>query len=206
MSLYFYFIEAFIFAFMLALSIGPISMLCIKKTLDLGFLHGISIGLGAAIADGLYAFIIGLGMALSLELLLGLAFYTKIIGGVFLLYVSYREITHGSSIQKLVALSDRHSKLAMQSFLLGVLNPVTLIVFMAIFTDIDSGGITFIEVMATVVGVFLGSMTWWFILCFCLIKMKRRIPDRLISFIRVLSAIVLGLFGAWFIVTSFLTP
>jgi putative LysE/RhtB family amino acid efflux pump len=198
-----YFYEAFIFGFVISSIIGPIGMLCIKKTLELGLMHGMSVGLGASLADVVCALVVGIGMSAISEFLLGATFYIKLIGGIFLLYLSYNEIKDKAPVKAISSPSKECLKLTFQAFLLTIISPMTLLPFIAIFARIGSADMTFDKVLWMVAGVFVGSTVWWLILCGLILKIKHRMSDKWIYLIRVLSAAVLGLFGAWSIISSF---
>ncbi len=50
--------------FLIAAPVGPIGLLCIKRTMNQGFKVGLATGLGAAFADGVYGFLAAFGLAI----------------------------------------------------------------------------------------------------------------------------------------------
>ncbi|WP_231401792.1 hypothetical protein [Bacillus sp. 123MFChir2] len=80
-------VELFIKGLMIGLSIaapvGPIGVLCIRRTLAHGKFIGFMSGLGAATADGLYGMIAGLGLTLITNFLIEQQGWIHFIGGVF---------------------------------------------------------------------------------------------------------------------------
>ena len=76
---------------MLGLSIaavlGPIGLLCLRRTLVGGFAVGFVSGLGAATADADYAAIAGFGISAVAALLVDQRLWLRLIGGAFLLYL-----------------------------------------------------------------------------------------------------------------------
>src|SRR4051812_12088220 len=75
-----------------AISSGPVGVLCIRNTLNYGLKAGFAVGIGAALADSIYGLIAGCGMTVISKLLLNHASYIKIFGGLFLFYLSYKEL------------------------------------------------------------------------------------------------------------------
>ena len=57
--------------FAIAAAIGPIGLLCIRRTLVEGTAVGVASGLGAATADGLFASIAAFGITALADLLVG---------------------------------------------------------------------------------------------------------------------------------------
>ena len=71
----------------MAAPVGPIGLLCIRRTLYFGRWSGFFTGLGAALADTFYGSIAAFGLTLISDLLFVYEPYLKIIGGCFLLYI-----------------------------------------------------------------------------------------------------------------------
>src|SRR5690348_8139122 len=81
------FVRGLIIGFAIAAPVGPIGMLVIRRTLAEGRLLGLLTGLGAAVADALYGCVGAFGLTFISSFLMGNAFWTKSIGGVFLIYL-----------------------------------------------------------------------------------------------------------------------
>lgn len=67
--------------------VGPIGVLCIRRTLAEGRVVGLVAGLGAATADALYGALVAFGLTAVTSLLVGGTFWLQLIGGLFLLYL-----------------------------------------------------------------------------------------------------------------------
>lgn len=64
------FLKGIVLGFSIAAPVGPIGILCIRKTLQFGRLSGLFYGLGAAIADSIYAILAAFGLTFVSDLLL----------------------------------------------------------------------------------------------------------------------------------------
>ena len=179
----------------IAAPVGPIGMLCIRKTLELGFLGTIAVGLGAALADSIFGFIAGLGLTAISHFLLEKVAVIKIIGGIFLFYLAYKEVRSEPISSKISIQHKTLSKVAVEIFLLTLTNPMTILCFIGIFSTIGGGGNSIVELSTIVLGVFLGSMTWWLVLGFIIVKIKHKLPEMWINRIRYISAAILAGFG-----------
>lgn len=80
------FSKGFLMGLAIAAPVGPISVLCIQRSLHNGFKVGLMTGLGAALADGTYGLIAGFGLTAISTLLIAHQFWNQLIGGIFLLY------------------------------------------------------------------------------------------------------------------------
>jgi len=206
MSLILYLLKAWLIGIAVAAPVGPIGTLCIRKTLELGFMGAIAVGLGAALADGVYGLIAALGLTAISHFLLQKIVIIKVVGGLFLLYLAYAEIksktnNSGTTLDK----NKNLARLTFGVFFLTITNPMTILSFIGIFASIGSGGATTTaETLAMVIGIFLGSMTWWVILGSIIVKIKHKLPESALQGIRYLSALILAGFGLFAIAGSML--
>ena len=91
MSILLYLFKACMIGIAIAAPVGPIGMLCIKKTLELGIKGALLVGLGAALADSVYGLIAALGLTTVSNIMVTSSSALKLIGGIFLLYLAYKE-------------------------------------------------------------------------------------------------------------------
>jgi hypothetical protein len=84
------FLRGLLIGFSIAAPVGPIGVLCIRRTLTEGRLAGFLSGMGAASADMLYGAIAAFGLTVVQDLLLGQAVWLRLVGGIFLLYLGVR--------------------------------------------------------------------------------------------------------------------
>ena len=64
-----YFIKGSIIGFIVAAPAGPVSILCIRRTISKGRFQGFATGLGATAGDGLYAIIAAFGLSFLINFL-----------------------------------------------------------------------------------------------------------------------------------------
>jgi len=125
----------------IAATVGPMSMLCIQRTLERGRLVGMFSGLGIATADGLYALVAGLGLSAIMHLLISQQFWIRLVGGLFLFYLGLktmlmRKVASASSVQartKQLAVLTGFIGIYLSMLLLTLANPLTILSFVVIF-------------------------------------------------------------------------
>src|SRR3712207_5234735 len=71
----------------IAATFGPISLLCVRRTLTGGFLVGLLSGLGVATADAMYGLLAALGVSALTGLLVEQRVWLRVIGGLLLVYL-----------------------------------------------------------------------------------------------------------------------
>nr|WP_063867896.1 hypothetical protein [Paenibacillus sp. Soil766] len=73
-------LKGLLLGFSIGAPVGPIGILCMRRTLTLGRLHGFLSGLGAATADAIYGFIAGFGLTLITSFLLAQKVILQLVG------------------------------------------------------------------------------------------------------------------------------
>src|SRR5438552_7870050 len=71
----------------IAVPVGPVGVLCIRRTIFEGRLFGFLSGLGAASADTIFGIIAGFGLTVISHLLRDYQEWMRVAGGLFLVYM-----------------------------------------------------------------------------------------------------------------------
>lgn len=186
-----------IIGFSIAAPVGPIGILCIRRTLADGRLHGLISGLGAATADAVYGCIAAFGLAFISDFLIQQQMWFRVVGGTFLLFLGVRTI-----LSKPKEKTEDTKKLGLASsygstFLLTLTNPVTIISFAAIFASLGlaSSGGDYGSAALLVLSVFIGSATWWLILSGSVSLLRARVTQRVLLWINRVSGAIILSFG-----------
>ncbi|MDQ0558406.1 putative LysE/RhtB family amino acid efflux pump [Rhizobium mesoamericanum] len=157
--------------------LGPIGMLCIKRTLERGFAAGFSCGLGTAIGDATYALVAVTGIAVFEQTMSAATLPLAIGGGLLLVALGYRGLTHDPvRAANVRAVGLMGTTLA--TFLLTVSNPATILSFGALFAGFGLTEETRRFSSAVIVGgVFSGSLAWWFLLSGTVSLARDKLPS-----------------------------
>lgn len=186
----------------IAAPVGPIGMLCITKTLEVGIKGALLVGLGAALADSAYGLIAALGVTAISHIMIAGDTYLKLIGGIFLLYLAYKEAKSKPSNKEAQVNGKNQLRLVAEVFFLTITNPMTILSFVGIFASIGTGSSSTLESTAMVAGIFLGSMTWWYILGATISKIKHKLPKIWRERIKWISCFIMVSFGLGAIFTA----
>jgi putative LysE/RhtB family amino acid efflux pump len=197
-------IRGVIAGFAVAAPVGPIGILCIRRTLAHGPSIGFASGAGAATADAVYGVIAALGIGAVTAFLLGNATILKICGGAFLLWLGWGALSKAFRATK--SADSPHINVAVSglaaafgsTFALTITNPMTIIAFigmMGALVDHDRQENASIAALALVVGVFAGSIAWWSILVSGVTFARKAVSPAAMQIIEFLSALALIAFG-----------
>lgn len=148
--------------FSIAAPVGPIGLLCIRRTLSGGLRSGLVSGLGAASADTCFGCLAAVGLTAVAGFLVDRQTPLQVAGGLFLLVLGVTICLSRppESAPKVSATSLARDYAS--TFAYTLTNPMTILVFSAIIASLGdvSGG----AAASLVAGVFVGSAAWWFIL------------------------------------------
>jgi threonine/homoserine/homoserine lactone efflux protein len=181
-----------------AAAVGPMSILCIQRTLQRGFLYGLISGLGIATADGLYGCIAGFGLTVIASFLMSQQGWIRVIGGLFLIYLGCKTLfTKPAERAATASKATGFVGAYISTFLLTLTNPLTILSFVAIFAGlgVGSGKNSPFAALLVVCGVFLGSALWWCFLTGSINLFRKRFTARWLLWINRISGGVITLFG-----------
>ena len=161
------FLKGLIVGLSIAVPVGPIGILCIRRTLAQGRITGLLSGLGAATADALYGAIAGFGLTILSNFLIGQKLCLHLIGGGLLCILGVKTFLSkpaepGTSVEGRDSLWNAY----LSTFFLTLTNPMTLLFFVAVFAGLGIGSESHHYVTAGILvsGVFIGSAMWWLVL------------------------------------------
>ena len=199
-------LKGLIIGFSIAAPVGPIGILCIRRTLVYGQISGLLSGLGAATADAVYGSIAGFGLTFISVMLLSQQDVLTLAGGIFLCYLGAKTLLTqpATSIES----PPRQNLLAayMSTFFLTLTNPATILSFMAIFAGLGLAGgqNSYISAIVLVIGVFAGSALWWLTLSGGVALFRRKFTTRWLKWVNWASGVIIGGFGLLILVSLFL--
>lgn len=198
------FLRGLAIGFSIAAPVGPIGVLCIRRTLAEGRLAGFLSGMGAATADMLYGAVAAFGLTAVQELLLGSADWLRIAGGAFLLYLGLKTFTARPAEGAPRVRRGGPAGAYLSTFLLTITNPMTILSFIAIFAGLRLGESAGDPASAAlmVAGVFLGSAAWWLTLSTGVGLLRERFTPAAMTWVNRLAGAVIFTFGALALVTN----
>ena len=227
MPLIFVFVQGLLLGLSIAAPVGPIGILCIRRTLIQGRFTGFVSGCGAATADGFYGCVAAFGLSAVSNFLVAHTASLQLVGGLFLSYLGLKTFfskpvsssvifsetpSDDSSIDSADSMStDSTSALPLLSaysttLALTLTNPATILSFLFIFAGLGITQSDYLQSVTLVSGVFSGSLLWWLVLVSGVAYLRSRLtPQRLARFnsvsSKIFGLIILG-FGLVALVAS----
>lgn len=157
-----FFLKGLVIGFAMAVPIGPIGIMCIRKTLTEGRLRGMVIGLGAATADLLYGSVAAFGLTVISSTLISQRIWIRLIGGALLLFLGVRTFRALPRNSKIPINGSGVLRSYLTTVFLTLTNPLTIFAFIAVFAAFGLGnGLSYFSASTLVIGVFIGSCLWF---------------------------------------------
>jgi threonine/homoserine/homoserine lactone efflux protein len=194
-----FFLKGILVGAVIAVPVGPVGVLCVRRTIFEGRLAGLASGLGAATADAIFGIIAGFGLTVVADWILGYENLLRVGGGGYLVYA-------GGAAFFAKPDTEQHEETDPEglardfasTFALSVTNPVTILAFLGIFAALGLSGAaaTVLSAAIMVLGVWIGSMLWWLGLSLGIAPFRRSIGTQHLAWISRGSGAILFLSGA----------
>ncbi len=192
-------LRGLVIGFSIAAPVGPIGVLCIRRTVADGRAVGLATGLGAATADALYGAVAGFGLTAVSGLLVAQQGLLRGVGGAFLCWLGLRAFLARPGTEAAPAPARGGTLLGAwaSTFVLTVTNPMTILSFAAVFAGLGVGGAggDYRAAATLVAGVFAGSALWWLALSGAVGLLRARVTPRALRWVNRASGAVIAGFG-----------
>ncbi|HWA69786.1 MAG TPA: LysE family transporter [Rhizomicrobium sp.] len=202
MSLFYLVLSGVAMGLIAAVPIGPVNLICIRRSFAFGPLNGFMSGLGAALGDGVFAAVTGFGLTWIAQLIEGYATIIELIGGAMMVWFGWKTFFAPPQPRCAEDGADNGStnlaRAMLSTFALTITNPATLLFFTGMFASL--GGLTggagsFTDASLVVAGVVGGSAGWWLALTTVIGIFHARIDEGAMKGINRGSGVLVALFG-----------
>jgi threonine/homoserine/homoserine lactone efflux protein len=201
--------KGLLLGFAIAAPVGPIGILCIRRSLTDGWLTGFLTGMGAATADGFYGGVAAFGLTAISRVLVAEQGIIRIVGGVLLCYLGLRTLLAKPALEgeSVGAVATAGTVARSRGGLLGaypstvgltLTNPATILSFAAVFAGLGFARAARGSIAAPALltaGVFLGSACWWLLLSGGVSLLRSHLRPGALRWVNYLSGILLLAFG-----------
>ncbi len=183
-----------------AAPVGPMSLLCIHRTLDRGQGAGLEFGAGVAAADLTYAAIAAFGVTAISSVLLAGTFWIKLVGSLLLVVLGVRIALGTQQSDNRKSISGSGWRAFFIAYGLTMANPPTILFFAGIFASVASIA-SASQSVTFAAGVFAGSMLWWVILTTLVSKSAAAFRPPVLLWINRISGTALVAYAAYGLAT-----
>lgn len=197
-----------------SITVGPVAVLCIQRTLSKSRRSGIVSGIGVAAADTLMAIISLLCYSMLESQIQQYDTLLRVVGGIFVVVVGVYVFSQNPVPQIRRNRAGRSSLwqdfasifgLTLANFIVVI---PYILAFLAVFeissSDITGGGLAgFMRAVLTLGGFFGGAVAWWTFVAFVINLFRRRFRPRHMLTINHVAGLIIGLLGIYTILATF---
>jgi threonine/homoserine/homoserine lactone efflux protein len=193
-----YLVKGMVIGFALAAPIGPVGLLCIRRTLAHGRQVGFYTGLGAATGDATLGAVAAFGLTAVAGAYAQERMWVGLLGGVFLCGLGVRMFLTKANEPAPLAGNRGFAATYFSTLAITLTNPATIAACVAIFAAFGLGaGGNYRTAAELVAGMFLGSTLWWVILSSGVGALRARVNTRLLQTVnRVIGGLLIA-FGVY---------
>ena len=186
-----------VIGFAIAAPVGPIGVLCIRRSLQDGLISGLVCGLGAASADTAYGAIAGFGLVSVIGLLHDHQEVIRLVGGLLLCLFGFKLLLTVPSTEDQGNDSYRLAGAYVSCFVLALTNPATIFAFLAVFASLgladEADGYGAASLLTA--GVFVGAALWWLLLSGVAGLMREHFSLSGLTWVNRISGVLVFVFG-----------
>ena len=194
-----FFLRGLVIGFSIAAPVGPIGILCIRRTLAQGCWVGLLSGLGAATADAIYGCVAGFGLTFISSLLVSQTGWLRVVGGIFLCCLGLKTLLSKPANEAAIAQGKGRGLINayISTVFLTLTNPATILSFVAVFAGLGlaASDKDYWTASVLVAGVFAGSALWWLLLSSGVSLVQSQFNPRRLQWLNRISGSILLVFG-----------
>jgi len=188
--------------FSIAAPVGPIGVLCIRRSLAEGRQVGFATGLGAATADAIYGAVAAFGLTVISSFLVRQKWWLGLIGGIFLCYLGVRTFLSRPAESSVTMPNGDLASAYCSTLILTLTNPMTIFSFVAVFAGFGlAKSADYFAASLLVAGVFAGSAFWWLLLSTGVALFRSRVTPNWMRSVNRFSGGVIFAFGVYSLMT-----
>lgn len=198
-------LEGVVIGFAASISLGPIGILCIQRTLSGNRNTGFLSGMGAATADTIFAMLAVFALSFVTSFIADKMYWFQAIAGILLMLLGFsifmRKVGRPDKTRSVGSTS--HLKNYLSVLLLTLTNPGYIGVFIMLYAaaGINGSENSFMINLMLILGVFIGTSLWWFLLTWGVNKLRHRFTAKSLWWMNKISGGIIILLGVLAIIS-----
>jgi threonine/homoserine/homoserine lactone efflux protein len=191
------FLKGFIIGLLINAPVGPIGILCIRRSFTEGRALGFVSGLGVATVDAMYGLVAAFGLTFISNFLTHQQLWIRLIGGFLLLGLGVKIFRARSVKEMTFPQASGLLSAYVSTFFVTLTNPVTFLSIAAIFAGLGVPGMygNYAPIIALVSGLFIGSALWWLLVSYTIHLFRRKLTYLGLGWVNGISGVLILGFG-----------
>nr|WP_211110504.1 LysE family transporter [Acuticoccus mangrovi] len=182
--------------------LGPVNVMIMQRALRYGFATGLAAGIGAALADVIFATAAAFSVSTVSEFVEGHSRLIQLIGGLLVMAFGARILWRQPGFGHPLPPEGRRKgtmEVASTTFILTITNPATIFGFIAYFGALGEWAPANDDVLGTaqlVLGVAIGTVAWWSGVSALVTRLRVHLTEARLAKVNVVAGAILVGFGA----------
>jgi arginine exporter protein ArgO len=203
-----------ILGMVVAAPVGPLGLLCIRRTLQKGVVIGVATGLGAACTDAFFGSIAVLGISAVLGFIRQYELSIRLLGGFVVLATAWHtwfdhpQPPHEPQFMtKVLDLTQERTPIksgrtmaivraVLSGFIITLTNPLALFGTLAVVAAFGAVSRK-LEADVLITGIFFGSLLWWSLLSSGVGLLRKHFTESRIVVVNRVTAVGLAMLAGW---------
>lgn len=212
------FLKAIVVGIIVSAPMGPVGMLCVRRTMLYGHRQGMLTGLGAALSDLLYAALTLVGVGAFVGFIERYEYWLQLGGSVFVILFAIWVMRNKQGVVD--ASHKRHKgkgskgqtpdrpksdrQIFWSAFFLTFSNVLIVLLYIGLFAQFQfvTEGDFFTQIIPTLLGITVGALGWWFGITHVLVKVKAWLNVKSLKTFNYVLGSLLLLFGVVGVLSS----
>lgn len=182
--------------------VGPVNVMIIQRAFRYGFANGLAAGIGASLADLVFATAAAFGISTISGFVEGHSRPIQLVGGLLVIAFGARILWRQPGFSRPLPVDTRKrskAAIATGAFFLTITSPATVFGFIAYFTALGEWGPQKGDVAGTVqllLGVGIGTLGWWCGLAAAVTRLRLHLEEATLARVNLVAGALLVGFGA----------
>ncbi len=187
------FAKGIFLGFAISAPVGPINILCMRRSVFQGLKIGFSTGFGAAVGDTFYGALAAFGVTWVSDFFAQYKGPLQIFSAIVFALMGVSILRSKDPKSSVASSKLSAGKAFISTLALTLTNPVTIMAFVAAFAALQLGRSenSYLQSIVLILGVFMGSATWWLSLSGVCSYLKRVLNSKTMYKINITTAILL---------------
>ncbi len=196
-----FFVKGIIVGVAVSAPLGPMAMMVVQRSLNKDRRYGFLSGIGVAASDITYAVIAAFGLSVIVGFIVDNQLVFKLIGATVLIFVGLKLGFFDPVKMKRKTLTPKSFRnpfaIIGEMYLMTLTNPASLFFLCAAFAGFGliEHGVSKSSIVVLLIGVALGTVSWWFFLTWLLSLLRKKLRLRHLSRMNQIAGFVIVLIG-----------
>ncbi len=187
-----YLLYGLFIGFWIGITIGPIGILCLRRSMAVGAWAGLATGIGASLSHLVFGAIAVFGLQFVESFFNVYGGYIRLVGSLFILYIAARIARNPISLDGTDTKLASNGTAFLSAILINFSNPISIASYVAFISILNLKIDSFMTATWFLSGIFIGNLAWWILLSTTSTYIKPFLNKKHLRYINIIVACLLA--------------